>query len=132
MIRRKTTHLVEVRSNGVLPITPEPIDPLAVEVAERQALSGPSERRMRQLLDVLCDLTRMKIVRALRGNQLAASDLARVVGRSRSATSQHLRVLRDADVVRPARNGNVVRYRLAQDLNAEILAQVGSAFDRLD
>jgi DNA-binding transcriptional ArsR family regulator len=87
---------------------------------------------MRQLLDVLCDLTRMKIVRALRGNQLAASDLARVVGRSRSATSQHLRVLRDADVVRPARNGNVVRYRLAQDLNAEILAQVGSAFDRLE
>ena len=70
--------------------------------------------------------------RALRDNQLAASDLARVLGRSRSATSQHLRVLREADVVQPARNGNVVRYTLAADINAEILKDIGRAFDRLE
>src|SRR5712691_2689195 len=104
------------------PVTNQPaIDPEAVATAERQALSPPNERRMRRLLDVLCDATRLKIVRALRDNQLAASDLARVLGRSRSATSQHLRVLREAEVVRPRRNGNVVRYQLAADLNAEIL-----------
>jgi DNA-binding transcriptional ArsR family regulator len=112
--------------------TPQPIDPAAVDAAERQALSPPSERRMRRLLDVLCDPTRLKIVRALRDNKLAASDLARVLGRSRSATSQHLRVLREADVVRPARNGNVVRYTLASDLNAEILEDIGRAFDKLE
>src|SRR5438105_12950842 len=111
---------------------PQPSDRVAVAAAERQTLSAPSERRMRRLLDVLCDPTRLKIVRALRDNQLAASDLARVLGRSRSATSQHLRVLREADVVRPARNGNVVRYRLASDINAEILKDIGRAFDRLD
>lgn len=87
---------------------------------------------MRKLLEVLCDPTRLKIVRALRDNQLAASDLARVLGRSRSATSQHLRVLREADVVAPSRDGNVVRYRLASDLNAEILDDIGRAFDRVD
>jgi DNA-binding transcriptional ArsR family regulator len=114
------------------PSTPQPIDPGAVESAERQTLSQPSERRMRRLLDVLCDATRLKIVRALRNDQLAASDLARVVGRSRSATSQHLRVLRDADVVQPSRNGNIVRYRLAADINAEILADIGRAFDKLE
>src|SRR5213082_932933 len=114
------------------PLTSQPIDPAAVATAERQTLSAPSERRMRRLLDVLCDPTRLKIVRALRDNQLAASDLARVLGRSRSATSQHLRVLREADVVRPARNGNVVRYRLAADLNAQIIKDIGRAFDRLD
>src|SRR5216117_2276022 len=114
------------------PITPQPIDPRAVETAERQTLSPMSERRMRRLLDVLCDGTRLKIVRALRDNQLAASDLASVLGRSRSATSQHLRVLREADVVRPARNGNVVRYTLAADLNAEILEDIGRAFDKLE
>jgi DNA-binding transcriptional ArsR family regulator len=108
------------------------IDPEAVATAERQTLSPISERRMRRLLDVLCDGTRLKIVRALRDNQLAASDLARILGRSRSATSQHLRVLREADVVRPSRNGNVVRYRLASDINAEILKDIGRAFDRLD
>jgi DNA-binding transcriptional ArsR family regulator len=111
---------------------PQPIDAAAVATAERQTLSPLSERRMRRLLDVLCDPTRLKIVRALRDNKLAASDLARVLGRSRSATSQHLRVLREADVVRPARNGNVVRYNLANDLNAEILEDIGRAFDKLE
>ena len=114
------------------PLTTQPIDPTAVATAERQTLSPMSERRMRRLLDVLCDGTRLKIVRTLRDNQLAASDLARVLGRSRSATSQHLRVLREADVVRPSRNGNVVRYKLAADINAEILKDIGRAFDRLD
>ena len=114
------------------PLTPQAIDPAAVATAERQTLSPMSERRMRKLLDVLCDGTRLKIVRALRDNQLAASDLASVLGRSRSATSQHLRVLREADVVQPSRNGNVVRYKLASDINAEILEDIGHAFDRLE
>jgi DNA-binding transcriptional ArsR family regulator len=114
------------------PTNARPIDPGAVAAAERQTLSPMSERRMRRLLEVLCDGTRLKIVRALRDNQLAASDLARVLGRSRSATSQHLRVLREADVVQPSRNGNVVRYKLAPDINAEILKDVGRAFDRLE
>src|SRR6058998_3062546 len=109
----------------------QPIDPSAVASAEQSLLSPPSERRMRQLLEVLCDPTRLKIVRALRDNELAASDLARVLGRSRSATSQHLRVLREADIVQPTRRGNIVRYRLADDLNAQILDDVGRAFDRL-
>jgi len=110
----------------------EPIDPTAVASAEENQLSPLSERRMRRLLEVLCDPTRLKIVRALRDNELAASDLARVLGRSRSATSQHLRVLREADIVQPARAGNVVRYRIASDLNAEILEDVGRAFDKLE
>jgi DNA-binding transcriptional ArsR family regulator len=114
------------------PVTAQPIDPGAVATAEQQTLPPLSERRMRKLLDVLCDATRLKIVRALRDNQLAASDLARVLGRSRSATSQHLRVLREAGVVQPSRKGNVVRYKLAADVNAEILQDVGRAFDRLD
>src|SRR2546430_5233081 len=114
------------------PMTSEAIDAAAVATAEKQTLSPMSERRMRRLLDVLCDGTRLKIVRALRDNQLAASDLARVLGRSRSATSQHLRVLREADVVQPSRNGNVVRYKLASDINAEILKDIGRAFDKLE
>ena len=114
------------------PTTANPIDPAAVATAERQTLSPISERRMKRLLDVLCDGTRLKIVRALRDNQIAASDLARVLGRSRSATSQHLRVLREAEVVQPSRNGNVVRYRLATDLNAEILRDIDAAFDKLE
>ena len=113
-------------------MSPHPIDPVAVASAEQQTLTGASERRMRKLVEVLCDTTRLKIVRALHDNELAASDLARVLGRSRSATSQHLRVLREAEVVQPSRNGNVVRYRLAADLNAQILEDIARAFDRLE
>ena len=120
------------RGPALEPTLQEPIDPAAVATAERTKLSPLSERRMRRILDVLCDATRLKIVRALRDNQLAASDLARILGRSRSATSQHLRVLREADVVQPSRNGNVVRYRLAKDLNAEILRDIDAAFDKLE
>jgi DNA-binding transcriptional ArsR family regulator len=120
------------RGPTVEPTQETAIDPAAVATAERTKLSPVSERRMRRLLDVLCDPTRLKIVRALRDNQLAASDLARILGRSRSATSQHLRVLREAEVVQPSRNGNVVRYRLATDLNAEILRDIGAAFDKLE
>ena len=34
--------------------------------------------------------------------------------------------------MQPARAGNVVRYRLASDLNAEILEEIGRAFDKLE
>lgn len=107
------------------------IDPAAVEAARAQMLRGASERRARDVLESLCDPTRLKILRALRETPLAASDLAHVIGRSRSATSQHLRVLREVDAVTPERRGNVVRYRLAGGLNAEVLTQICDAFDKL-
>ena len=46
-------------------------------------------------MDAFCDPTRIKIMHALRDTTLAASELAHVIGRSRSATSQRLRVLRE-------------------------------------
>lgn len=87
---------------------------------------------MRQLLEALCDATRVKIVRALRDdNTMAAGDLAHVIGRSRSATSQHLKVLRDLGVVSASRNGNVVRYSLAPDVTGQVIETAVAAFDEL-
>ncbi len=115
--------------NGV----PErPLDPAAVASAEEQMLPPREERRMRQILEVLCDATRVKIVRALsKDNTMAAGDLAHVIGRSRSATSQHLKVLRDVGAVVSNRNGNVVRYSLAPDVTGQVIEQACSAFDDL-
>ncbi len=90
------------------------------------------ERRMKQLLEALCDATRVKIVRALsESNTLAAGDLAHVIGRSRSATSQHLKVLRDIGAVVPRRDGNVVRYSLTKDLSGQVIENAVGAFDGL-
>ncbi len=109
----------------------KPLDPAAVKTAEKSLLSPRNERRMRELLDALCDPTRVKIVRALRDTPLAAGDLAHVINRSRSATSQHLKVLRDMRVVLPARSGNVVRYALSDEIDAQVIEDAVSAFDQM-
>ncbi len=110
----------------------EPIDRRAVAAAADRMLPAEGERVAREVLDALCDPTRLKIVRALQRNTLAASDVARVIGRSRAATSQHLKVLRDVRAVEATRSGNVVRYRLSDRVTAAILDDIASAFDRLE
>lgn len=109
-----------------------PIDPRAVASAEANLLGPREERRMRQILDALCDPTRVKIVQALsEDNTLAAGDLAHVIGRSRSATSQHLKVLRDVGAVVARRTGNVVRYSLAADVTGSVIENAVAAFTQL-
>lgn len=108
------------------------IDPQAVRTAEKTVLSREAEDRARKILESLCDPTRLKIVRALRETPLAASDIAKVIGRSRAATSQHLKVLREVEAVVPTRQGNIVRYALGEGLNAQILDDVGRSFDQLE
>jgi len=113
-------------------IPERPLDPQAVASAEANLLPPRDERRMRQILEALCDATRVKIVQALSAhNTLAAGDLAHVIGRSRSATSQHLKVLRDLGVVVGRRRGNVVRYALSDDMNGAVIENAVSAFDAL-
>jgi DNA-binding transcriptional ArsR family regulator len=107
------------------------IDPKAVELARPAVFTGDRERQVRRLVGTIADPARLAILRALRRTPLAASDLALVIGRTRSAASQHLRVLREVDAVATERHGNVIRYRLADTTPAQVLADVADAFDRL-
>jgi len=108
------------------------LDPQAVATAEQHMLTGRDERRMEQLLDALCDATRVKILQALSAdNTLSAGDLAHVIERSRSATSQHLKVLRDLGAVIGRREGNVVRYSVAPDITGQVIENAVAAFDDL-
>jgi len=115
--------------NGV----PErPLDPDAVRSAEANLLPPREERRMKEMLEALCDATRVKIVQALsERNTLAAGDLAHVIGRSRSATSQHLKVLRDLGIVVATRQGNVVRYELSKEMPGNVIENAVAAFSAL-
>jgi DNA-binding transcriptional ArsR family regulator len=108
-----------------------PLDPAAVKTAKESLLPPRDERRMKELLEALCDPTRVKIVRALRETSLAAGDLAHVINRSRSATSQHLKVLRDIGVVVPARTGNIVHYKLSEEVSGQVIEDAVSAFDQM-
>jgi DNA-binding transcriptional ArsR family regulator len=108
-----------------------PLDPAAVKTAKESLLTPRNEQRMKELLEALCDPTRVKIVRALRETSLAAGDLAHVINRSRSATSQHLKVLRDIGVVVPARSGNVVNYKLSDEVSGQVIEDAVAAFDQM-
>ncbi len=107
------------------------VDPGAVARAQARMLSPRSARDAKRVLMCLCDPTRLKIVRALQATELAAGDLAVVIERSRSSTSHHLRVLREASAVRGRREGNVIHYSLSDDISADVLHEIGSAFDLL-
>jgi DNA-binding transcriptional ArsR family regulator len=108
-----------------------PIDAHAVEVAQQKLITGRQEREARDLIDSISNVTRIKIIRALAETPLAAGDLARVVNRSAPATSQHIRVLREAGAIESSRSGNVVRYRLTKSMTAQILEVIARAFDVL-
>jgi DNA-binding transcriptional ArsR family regulator len=108
-----------------------PIDAHAVEVAQQKLLTARQEREAHDIIESISNLTRIKIVRALAETPLAAGDLARVVSRTAPATSQHIRVLRDAGAIESTRIGNVVRYRLTKNTSAQILEVIARAFDAL-
>jgi DNA-binding transcriptional ArsR family regulator len=108
-----------------------PIDAHAVEVAQQKLITGRQERDALELIESISNVTRIKIIRALAETPLAAGDLARVVNRTAPATSQHIRVLRDAGAIESIRTGNVVRYHLTKSTGAQILEVIARAFDDL-
>jgi len=108
-----------------------PIDATAVALAQQKLIAARHEREARDLIESISNVTRIKIVRALAETPLAAGDLARVVDRTAPATSQHIRVLREAGVIESTRSGNVVRYHLTKSTNAQILEVIARAFDVL-
>ena len=100
------------------PRFPRPLHPVRVRTAQARLLDGPAASLVERVREVVCEPTRTQIVRALSAGPLSVSDLAITVGRSRSAISQHLRILRQDDVVRPRRRGRVSYYALTANLVA--------------
>jgi DNA-binding transcriptional ArsR family regulator len=71
-------------------------------------------------MDALGDGTRRLILERLRRGPCAVGELAAALPVSRPAVSQHLRVLREAGLVRERRNGTRRLYRVDTDGLAEV------------
>ena len=69
-------------------------------------------RNVTRILRALSAEPRLQIVLLLRDRALCVNALAARLGMTSSAVSQHLRVLRDADLVTPDRRGYYVHYEL--------------------
>src|SRR3989304_1034401 len=62
---------------------------------------------------ILANPTRLKVLNALREQEIAVADLARRVGTSMPNLSQHLAILRQRGVVLTRREGATIHYRIA-------------------
>ncbi|PCN46448.1 transcriptional regulator [Curtobacterium sp. 'Ferrero'] len=86
---------------------------------------GPESEYVELAVEVfamLADVTRVKIVLALRGaGEMSVNNLAEVVDKSPAAVSQHLAKLRLARMVSTRREGTTVFYRLTDEHASELV-----------
>ena len=77
--------------------------------------------KLADIFKALSDPTRLGLVRLLSGNEgaLCVNALSHMLGVSQSAVSQHLRVLRQAGLVRGERRGYFVHYALDRNVLKE-------------
>lgn len=68
-----------------------------------------------ELFSAMSDSSRLKIISALVEGEMNVSGIAETVGLSESATSHHLRGLRQMQLVRPRKQGRQVFYSLVDD-----------------
>jgi DNA-binding transcriptional ArsR family regulator len=101
---------------------------LLTPVAARQPQLG----RLPQLLKVLADPTRLRIVGHLAQRELCVCDLETLLGISQSMTSHHVGVLRRAGLLlqrREDRDARWVYYRLNPETTAAVAEQLAGMLD---
>ena len=84
----------------------------AVQRAREAQLPRSELSRLAELMSLLSDPTRLRIVAALDSAELCVCDLSATIGISESAISHQLRLMRDLEVVRTRRAGRRVFYSL--------------------
>ena len=73
-----------------------------------------------QTMKALSDPIRREILELLKSGRLSAGEIAEKFPVSGAAISKHLSVLKDADLIRDAREGKFIYY----ELNASVLEEV--------
>ena len=76
-----------------------------------------------ELYKIYGDSTRIKILYTLFTEERGVGDIARLLGMTMSDISHQLRILKQARLVKPRREGKMVYYALADDHVRTIFAQ---------
>jgi ArsR family transcriptional regulator len=99
-----------------------PVDPVAVDHARHSGLAAGDADRLSDLLGLLGDPVRLRILFGLRAaDELCVGDLALAAGISTDQSSYALKLLRAHGVVDSRRAGRVIYYRLADDFPHQLL-----------
>ena len=72
--------------------------------------------RMATLFATLSDPARLRILNTLRPGPRSVGEIHRTCRLKQANTSKHLRVLREAGLVNPQREGTTVRYAISEPL----------------
>ena len=81
------------------------------------AMADPE--RQARIFKVLSVCARVRMIELLKQRPLCVNALARALDMTPAAVSQHLRVLRDAEIVIPEKRGYFVHYRINEERLAE-------------
>lgn len=84
-----------------------------------------------ELFHALSDETRLEIIELLRKGERCVCELTDTLDAAQSRLSFHLRVLRDAGIVRDRKDGRWVHYELDREVFEEIGALVESMKPRI-
>ncbi len=68
-----------------------------------------------RIFKAFCDENRLKILQLLSGGEMCACKLQEELSVGQSTLSHHMRILCDADVVTPRRDGKWTHYSLNRD-----------------
>ena len=99
------------------------VDPERVRRVMRKLTDEDTAERLAETFATLSDTTRLRIVEALSHEELCVCDLSAALNLSQSATSHHLRTLRNLRLVKHRRAGRLVYYSLDDDHIVRLFAQ---------
>ena len=88
-------------------------------------------KKMSEVFKALGDPTRLRIIRMLASNMennLCVADLAKKLGITQPAASQHIKVLKNVGILEPNRNGYHIYYNINTDVLTKYLENMDELF----
>ena len=89
-------------------------------------------KKQAELIKALAHPTRLQILDVLSHEEACVCHLTAILEKRQPNISQHLMVLREARLVRDRKDGNIIYYRLADELTTEAVAKTRELLSSLD
>jgi len=89
-------------------------------------------RKMAEVFKILGDETRLKILKLLVSNtvdSLCVTDLAKMLGITQQATSQHIKLMKMAGFLEPDKKGNYVYYKINMNKFMKVKKEIDNLFE---
>jgi len=85
------------------------------------------EEEISNIIKALSVNSRFQIIKLISNRKLCVNAIARKLGITQSAVSQHLKILKDCNLVYPDRYGSIIHYQV----NKETIEHFITAFNEL-